>query len=180
MHANREYVGDPKTQLISHRFRTSCYCFLYVFSTKIRHTISLILWAFIKANGLGTRLVYYLRVILLMLLANSIARFNSCAFLGLVNFHRHWMRLFPRYSPNQHAVVHMDKMNQWTEGVSQWREIYVRPLVFDCTQYARWRLGRYWEVSGRAMSPLLSPNITLCNNISISGVLNLSCKYFSL
>ena len=52
-----------------------------------------------------------------MLLANSIVRFNlsNCAFLGPINFHTDNECL--RYSPLQHVLVQIDETNQWTEGV---------------------------------------------------------------
>ena len=49
-----------------------------------------------------------------------------------------------RYSPLQHVLVQMDMMKQWTEGVSGYT--FSRPSVFDCIQYARGRLGRYYKI----------------------------------
>ena len=33
------------------------------------------------------------------------------------------------------AYERIDKMNQWTEGVSQWMHLLCRPSVVDCIQY---------------------------------------------
>ena len=64
-----------------------------------------------------------------MLLANSIVRFNlsNCAFLGPVNFHTDNECL--RYSPLQHVLVQIDKTNQWTEGVYTMAVPFIHPRI---------------------------------------------------